>query len=430
MKYHFIGIKGSGMSSLAQVLHDLGNNVQGSDIPEYIFTQEGLEERNISVLPFTKNNIDVGQIVIAGSSFNSKHEEVEKSKKIGVAMYKYNEFLGEFIKIFNSIAVTGTHGKTSITGMLSHVFNSVKPTNYLIGDGTGKGFSSATDFIFEACEYKSHFLSYRPKLAIINNIDFDHPDYFDNIDSVRKVFYDFAEGIEERLFANGDDQEIRKIEIEKPITYFGFSKSNNVFAQDILIEHSGLSFDVYINSEFHHRFHIKSFGNHSVMNALAVISVCQYKGIEPSLIQAAFNKYKGVKRRFDEIKLNEQIIIDDYAHHPTEINATIEAVRQKYPEKQLVAIFQPHTESRTVKFLKEFSESLSKADSVYLCDVFKSAREINGNNNINQLKKQIDNVKSLNTSNLELLTRHKDSVLLFMGAGDIQKYRNSYLNLV
>lgn len=415
------------MSSLAQILFDLGNNVQGSDIEDYIYTQEGLDKRDILVLPFSEKNILPNQIVIAGNSFNDDHEEIQKAKSLGIPLYRYNEFLGYFINQFNSIAVTGTHGKTSTTGLLSHVMSSIKPTNYLIGDGTGKGVKNASSLIFEACEYRSHFLSYKPNLAIINNIDFDHPDYFEDIDAVRNTFNLFIDGVKERVFANGDDEEIRKLTISRPVTYFGFNEQNNIVANNIMVEDTGLSFDVYINSEFYRRFSINSYGRHNILNTLAVIAVCHYKNLDSSLIQAAFNTHNGVKRRFNEIKFKDQIIIDDYAHHPTEIKATIEAVKEKYPSSKVVAIFQPHTESRTSKFLKEFATSLLLADSVYLCEIFKSAREDKGDSRIEDLKKMIDSSVILEESNIFLLSKHKNSILLFMGAGDIQKYQNLYL---
>ena len=153
--YHFVGIKGTGMSPLAQILHDNGYNVQGSDIEKYIFTQTALEERNIPIYPFDPENIKPGMTVIAGNAFPDTHPEIEKAQAEGLPVVRYHKFLGDYLKKFTSIAVTGAHGKTSTTGLLSHVIQKAKPTSYLIGDGTGKGCENSEYFVLEACEYLS-----------------------------------------------------------------------------------------------------------------------------------------------------------------------------------------------------------------------------------------------------------------------------------
>src|SRR5690606_38391012 len=152
--YHFVGIKGTGMSALAQVLHDMGLTVQGSDVEKYFFTQAALEKAGIKILPFQKENIKEGMTVIAGNAFPDTHEEIEEAKRLNIPVIRYHSFLGKFMQKFTSIAVTGAHGKTSTTGLLSHVLEGAKPTAYLIGDGTGKGVEEAEYFVFEACEYR------------------------------------------------------------------------------------------------------------------------------------------------------------------------------------------------------------------------------------------------------------------------------------
>src|SRR6478736_1183078 len=153
--YHFVGIKGTGMSALAQILNDMGFQVQGSDIEKEIFTQKALEQQGIPVLPFDKNNIKDGMTVIAGNAFPDTHEEIaEAASKEGVKLVRYHRFLGDFMKQYTSVAVTGAHGKTSTTGMLAHVIQGAEPTSYLIGDGTGKGVKDSKYFAFEACEYR------------------------------------------------------------------------------------------------------------------------------------------------------------------------------------------------------------------------------------------------------------------------------------
>ncbi len=188
--YHFIGIKGSGMSPLAQILHDMKYKVQGSDVENYIFTQEGLERREIPIFKFDKNNIQSGQVIIVGNSFPDTHEEVKRAKELNLPIYRYHHFLGEFIQNFRntSIGVAGTHGKTSTTGLLSHVLQLYKKTSFLIGDGSGNGSKDSEYFVFESCEYRRHFLSYYPSYTIITNIDFDHPDYFRDLQDVFDAF--------------------------------------------------------------------------------------------------------------------------------------------------------------------------------------------------------------------------------------------------
>ena len=182
--YHFVGIKGSGMSALAGILDDMHFQVQGSDIEKRFFTQKGLEEKGIAILPFDKGNIKEDMTVIAGNAFPDTHEEIEAAKELNIPVIRYPQFLGQFMEKYTSIAVTGAHGKTSTTGLLSHVIQGAKPTSYLIGDGTGRGVEDSEYFVFEACEYKRHFLSYYPDYTIMTNIDFDHPDYFGSIDDV------------------------------------------------------------------------------------------------------------------------------------------------------------------------------------------------------------------------------------------------------
>lgn len=162
MNYHLIGIKGSGMSSLAQILHDRHDNVQGSDIGKRFFTQQALEDRGIPLLPFDAGNIAKNQIVIASSAYPDDHVEMKRARELGIPVYRYHQFLATFAHEFTSIAVTGSHGKTSTTGLLAHVLDAAEPTSFLIGDGTGQGKKGSRYFAFEACEYRRHFLAYEP----------------------------------------------------------------------------------------------------------------------------------------------------------------------------------------------------------------------------------------------------------------------------
>lgn len=428
--YHFVGIKGTGMSPLAQILHDMNYKVQGSDIEKELFTQKALEERNIPIYPFSKENIHTGLTVIAGNAFPNSHEEIQEAQNQGVPVYRYHHFLGEFMSKFISIAVTGAHGKTSTTGLLAHVMQGAEPTSYLIGDGTGKGVKNSKYFVFEACEYRRHFLSYHPDYAIMTNIDFDHPDYFRDIEDVFDAFQQMALQVKKGIIACGDDENLQQIQAKVPVLYYGFNEENDFQARNIEKSTKGTKFDVFVRNNFYGTFEIPSFGNHNILNSLAVIALCQYENIDISVIQERLKSFKGVKRRFNEKVVGSQVIIDDYAHHPTEIKATIEAARQKYPDRQIIAVFQPHTFTRTQSFLNEFAESLKKADQVYLCEIFGSAREKVGNLSIQDLQEKIPGSVIIDEADPSVLKKHMNSVLVFMGAGDIQKYQKAYEKLV
>ncbi|HEU5141056.1 MAG TPA: UDP-N-acetylmuramate--L-alanine ligase [Bacillales bacterium] len=429
MTYHFVGIKGSGMSPLAQILHDMQLPVQGSDVEKRFFTQQALENKGIPMLPFSADNISEGQTVIASNAYPDDHEELQRARELGVPVYRYHHFLGTFAKNFTSIAVSGSHGKTGTTGMLAHVFKAVQSTSYLVGDGTGKGEQDSRYFLFEACEYRRHFLSYEPDYCIMTNIDFDHPDYFRDIDDVFQAFQQMARQVRRGIIACGEDSLLRKLEADVPITYYGFDDNNEVQARNVKPNAEGTSFDVYIQGDFYESFIIPGYGKHNVLNALSVIAAAHHEEVPVDILKTQLASFPGVQRRFTEKQFGNQILIDDYAHHPVEIKATIEAAKQKYPDKEVVAVFQPHTFSRTETFLEEFANSLQKADTVYLCDIFSSAREHKGNLSITDLQKKIPLSRLITEEDVNCLSEHPSSVLLFMGAGDIQKFQKAYENI-
>ncbi|USK59117.1 UDP-N-acetylmuramate--L-alanine ligase [Peribacillus asahii] len=428
--YHFVGIKGSGMSALAQVLHDLKLEVQGSDYEKQFFTQIALEKAGITILPFSEENIKPGMTVIAGNAFPDTHPEITRATELGLPIVRYHRFLGDFLKNFTSVAVTGAHGKTSTTGLLAHVMGGVKPTSYLIGDGTGKGVEQSEYFVFEACEYRRHFLSYYPDYAIMTNIDFDHPDYYANIEDVFDAFQTMALQVNKGIIACGDDEQLQSIQAKVPVILYGFAEENDFQAKNISVTEEGTTFDVYVRNTFYETFTIPTFGKHSVLNALGVIALCKYEHLDTEVVKARLKTFGGVKRRFTEKEIGSQILIDDYAHHPTEITATIDSARQKYPNREIVAVFQPHTFTRTQTFITQFADSLNLADKVYLCDIFGSARENQGKLSIEDLQEKIPGAKLLEEDETSVLQQHENSVILFMGAGDIQKFQVAYEQLL
>lgn len=429
--YHFVGIKGSGMSSLALVLHEKGYRVQGSDVEEYFFTQRDLEKAGIALLPFDKENIQPEMVIIQGNAFPDTHPEIVRAHQLGLEVTRYHDFIGQFIQPYTSIAVTGSHGKTSTTGLLSHVLSGVRPTSFLIGDGTGHGDPNAEFFSFEACEYRRHFLAYSPDYAIMTNIDFDHPDYYHSIEDVFSAFQSMAHQVKKGIFAYGDDAFLRKLEADVPIYYYGINDDDDVQAKNIERTTQGSAFDVYIHDENIGHFVLPAYGQHNINNALGVIAVAYKEGIDMQEVAEEMLSFPGVKRRFSEKIVADMTIVDDYAHHPAEIKATIDGARQKYPNKEIIAVFQPHTFTRTIALMDDFAEALDLADNVYLCDIFGSAREDRGDVKIEDLGNKINKGGTvLKEDNMSPLLDHKDAVIIFMGAGDVQKFEAAYEKLL
>lgn len=418
------------MSALAQVLHDLGHVVRGSDIDKEVFTEFQLRDKGIQILSFDSDNIEEGYTYIAGNAFNDDHIEIQKAMDSNFKVIRYHEFLAEFMSGFTSIAVTGAHGKTSTTGLLSHVMNGDVETTFLIGDGTGFGLKSSNYFTFESCEYKRHFLSYYPDYAIITNIDFDHPDYFKDLDDVVDAFNEMASQAKKGVIAYGGDENVNRIDVDVPLYTYGIEGDYDVTAANVRTAEQGTEFDVSIGEDYKDTFVIPMYGDHHVLNSLSVIAVCYFESLDMDNIKEAFLTFGGVKRRFSETYINEMVLVDDYAHHPKEIKATLETARKKYPGREIVSVFQPHTFSRTEKFLNEFAAALNESDKTYIVDIFGSARESAGNLSSADLVDLIPGATVLNDDDLDLLNNHKNAVIIFMGAGDIQKYEKRFTELL
>lgn len=429
--YHFVGIKGSGMSALAQILHDQGHRVQGADIAERLFTQTRLEDRNIPIYVFGESPLHPDLEVIASNAFSDDHPELIRCRDHRLPISRYHHFLGIWLRGYSSIAITGAHGKTTTTGLMAHVFSKIAPTSSLIGDGTGSGMPDSKYFVFEACEYRRHFLAYHPDIAVITNIDFDHPDYFSGIDDVRSAFQQMIDQVGRQIIACGDDDQVRLLRPRVPMLLYGFGSRNDLQARDIAVTPAGTSFDAYLRDRALGRFTIPMFGRHNVLNALAVIGTAFHSDLPMEEVREAMKTFGGVKRRFSEKPwIGNNILIDDYAHHPAEIRATIDAVRSKYPDRRIVSVFQPHTFSRLEQFLDDFAESLRGSDDVYLCGIFGSAREASGAIRIEQLQDRVPGAKLIGEDSVGQLLDYRDSVIVFMGAGDIQKYQRRLEQLV
>jgi len=427
-KYYLIGIKGAGMSALANILHDMGHFVSGSDIKDMLFTQVELEAKGIGLHEFGQAIIEHNMVVIVGNAFGDDHVDVVAAKTIGARVVRYHDFLSELAGDFISIAVSGTHGKTTTTGLLAHVLRLAEPTSYLIGDGTGRGVEGSKYFAFEACEYRRHFHAYAPDYLIITNIEHDHPDYFEDVDDVIEAFQVAASQCQKKVIMWGDDENVQKLNLKNSLTY-GFNDHNDVVARNVIKETEGTTFDVLINGEYYHTFKTPFFGNHMVLNSLSVIAICYLEGMDRAMTEKDLSLFMGVKRRFSEKVIQDQVMIDDYAHHPTEIEVTLKAARQKYPTRSVVAIFQPHTFSRTTTFAEEFAEALKLADHVYLTEIFGSARESESNVDIRLMLNANPRFKLITLDDVHQLQQYKNGILVFMGAGDIEKYEHAYMNL-
>ncbi|WP_416354109.1 UDP-N-acetylmuramate--L-alanine ligase [Agrilactobacillus fermenti] len=429
--YYFIGIKGTGMAALALILHDMGLKVAGSDITKHTFTQQPLEAAGIPIVDFATTNLKSDMIVIAGNAFTDDQIEIKQAKAMKLPFYRYHEFVGHLMTNYTSIGVAGTHGKTSTTGLLAHVLSGIDKTAYLIGDGMGKGIRDARFFVFEADEYRRHFLAYHPDYLIMTNIDFDHPDYYKDLDDVVSAFQTEAEQVKKGLFVWGDDVNLKKLHANAPIYTYGLRDTDDFQAVNIEKTTAGSEFDVRHQGQIIGHFKIPLFGQHNILNSLAVVGVSHLEKINASLLAREFLTYQGAKRRFAQKNIGDMTIIDDYAHHPSEIKATIDAARQKFPDKKLIAVFQPHTYSRLKALLTGFVTSLSKADVVYLTDIFGSIRENSGNISINDLADKLPNGGTvLQVADMTPLLQYHNAVVIFMGAGDIPKYEVAYEKLL
>lgn len=429
--YYLIGIKGSGMSALAAILFDLGYDVKGSDVEKHFFTEEGLIKRNIEILPYNKDNIKNDMIIIKGNSIKDDNEELIKAQELDLKIYTYPEMLSKLSKMFETITIAGCHGKTTTTAMLAHVLNTIKGANYLIGDGSGTANKENKYFVLEACEYKRNFLNYSPDYAIITNIDLDHVDYFQNIDDVINAFKEYADTAEKMVIACGDDQYTHALETNKPIFYYGLDDDNDIIAKDVEYTTKGTSFDVFVEDNYYGHFDLPIYGKHQLLNTLATIAVCSYERLEAKDVAKALKTFKGARRRFSETIINNTIVIDDYAHHPAELKATIKAIKQKYENKNIVVVFQPHTYSRTEEFKDDYIDTLSSINKAYIMDIH-GARENKENFNITSehLISKIKNAESIKEDEADKLLKHKNSVILFASPNDISKLENDLINLL
>lgn len=429
MKYYCIGIKGTGMSTLAQILSDLGNEVSGyDDATEHKFTQDGLEKRNIKIYYDNNHNIDKDTIVTYSVAFNEEHKELKRVKELGLKVVKYNEIIGNLMNDFNSIGVAGTHGKTTTSSIIKHILEQTIGCNYFIGAGDGKASKHNRYFVFESDEFNRHFTAYHPTYSIITNIELEHLECYKDIDDIRNTFEIFANQTKNKVIVNGDNEEIRKITFKTPVIYYGFKRQNDYSVRNIDLNTENSSFDLYYNDVFLEHFTIPLFGKHMIGNATAAIILCRELGISLSEIKENLLTFKNAKRRFAEEVINDTIIIDDYAHHPTEIKVTLNAVRQKYPNKKLVVVFVPNTYSRTRDFKDEFASSLKTADKVYLTEIDSNREQAEDYPGITSkiITDEIPDSELISINDIANLKKEAGSVVCFMGCAYVDGILNAF----
>lgn len=431
--YHFIGIKGTGMSALAQIMKNLGYDVQGSDVETHFFTEEGLIKEGIKVLPFDEKNIQEGMKIVRGATFTDEHPEVKKALELGIPMFSYADMVGSLTRKFKTICVAGCHGKTTTTSMMAHVLNSIKGANYLIGDGTGYSNKENEFFILESCEYRRHFLAYNPYYAIITNIDLDHVDYFKDINDVVDAYNEFANKAEKMIIACGDDPYTHYLDVNKPIFFYGIDDDNDIIAKNIEYKSDGTSFEVFVEDNYYGFFDLPIYGKHMLLDALAVIAVCYYERLEVKEVSKIFKTFEGARRRFSETKVDDDtIIIDDYAHHPNEVKATIKSVKQKYPDKKIVTIFQPHTFSRTKEFASALAAAMNLADYSYVLEVHPAREKQEDFEGVTSklIVDELTHGEEITMNDSDILAKHKGSVLLFMSPNDIMTLENETMEKI
>ncbi len=450
---YFVGIEGAGTSALAQLIKHMGAEVMGSDEGDHAF-RGVLEENQIKVLEkFSVDNItDDVDLFINSTAYGENNIEVAEIKRKNLKLLSYPEALGEYLNSKHSIAVAGTHGKTTTTGWLAYVLDRAdKSPSALVGSVVPqfdsnilKGYSGY--FVFEADEYQNKLQYYHPKMALINNVDYDHPDYFKTKEEYLNVFIDFVKKMpaSAMLILNYDDENIKRyLPANTKSNIISYSINNeeaNLIASNIRFQNGKQYFEVSMRMDVDDErgtlgeFAIGLSGVHNIYNALAVIAACVELDVELQVIRKHLDDYEGTRRRMQVMgKYRGATIVDDYAHHPTEIKASVDALRQKYPNEYIRIFFHPHTFTRTKALIDDFAASFVGINEVVILDIYGSAREQSGGVSSEDLVEKI--IEHNKENNVEQEVRHvptlddalvyikeevgKNDIVVLMGAGDV-----------
>ncbi|MFA6160422.1 MAG: UDP-N-acetylmuramate--L-alanine ligase [Parcubacteria group bacterium] len=423
-KAYVIGIKGSGVIAVVEFLHSMGVEVLGSDTEEKFFTDEILQKLSIPYFEkFEAKNIppDVDLVVYSTAYNENNNVEFGEAKKRNLEMISYPEILGELFNEKYGIAVTGTHGKTTTSAMLAHILKEVgTDPSAIIGSkvinwGGNALIGKGEFFVIEADEFQNKLRFYNPKAVVLTSVDFDHPDFFPTFVDYKKTFKDFVARIPKAGFLVVWGDSVDTLEVAKDVMceklIYGFSEECDykifnfqfsIFNQFLISNDKTLptgrqvskpiqKFEVLYKDKSLGEFEIQLIGKHNVLNACAVIAVCHKLNLDLERVKEALKNFQGTKRRFEYIgERNGAILIDDYGHHPQELQATFKGAREIYPQKNIWAVFHPHSYSRTEALLQEFSQSFGDADHVIVLDIYGSARENNGKVNSLDLVKLIN----------------------------------------
>ncbi|HLS54145.1 MAG TPA: UDP-N-acetylmuramate--L-alanine ligase [Tissierellaceae bacterium] len=427
---HFIGIGGISMSGLAEILLNKGYKVTGTDLKDNPILKR-LEKLGATIyIGHSKNNINGADLIIYTDAISTDNEELQAARQSGIPTVDRAMFLGALMKNYTySIAVSGTHGKTTTTSMIASITNhgTLDPTILLGGElddiGGNVKLGSQDYILTEACEYKGNILKYFPTTAIILNIDEDHLDYFRDIDHIVDTFAGYAANLEEDsyLLINGDDPHAPKIieSTKAQVVKFGISHKAHYRAENISFSKEGYpSFTLNINNKEFWPINLKVMGKHNIYNALASIAAAHIHGVSMEDITDYIELYNGVHRRLEVKGLVKDIkIMDDYAHHPTEIKATLDALRD-VPKNKLYCIFQPHTFTRTKALLDKFASSFMNADQIIITDIYAARENDNGEIHSKDLVQAI-NDKGADAIYLSTFEEVKKYLMLNIEAGDI-----------
>ncbi|MDO8137289.1 MAG: UDP-N-acetylmuramate--L-alanine ligase [Candidatus Brocadiales bacterium] len=414
---YLIGIGGTGMSAVARLLMEAGCRVYGSDLqlsPAIL----SLEEKGARITLRQDGSWLSPQtdLVVISAAIEEDNPDLATARRQGLRVVKYSQALGSLMREKLGIAVSGTHGKTTTAAMISTILREAKedPTFVIGGEvsdlGGSSGLGHGRFFVAEACEYDRSFLNLCPHIAVITNIEEDHLDYYHSLEGIIGAFKEFVSRVPKDglVVASHEDPNIPEVLRDlscKVETYSLLPEADSDWRATPPVLQGGLNrFDVYYHGRHFGRFGLRVPGRHNVLNALAAIAVCHHAGVEAEAMKEALRHFKGANRRFQVLgKAGDITVVDDYAHHPTEISATLVAAREVFPRRRLWCVFQPHQYNRTRRLLGGFATSLRKADSVVLTDIY-PARD------------NLEDIKSISSLNLLAEVRHLGARALYVSA--------------
>lgn len=442
-RIYFIGLKGVGMTALAQLLKGRGLEVWGSDTDEKFFTDTVLAQAGIECEQgFSAKHLDRQiDLVIRSSAYDDNQVEVAAAFQKKIPVLSYAEVLGQLSAEYKGIAVCGSHGKTTISAMLAHVLKSANLSpSAIIGSAVpqfgGNSLVGSSDlFIYEADEYQNKLQYYSPFGIVLTSIDWDHPDFFPTADEYFNTFVAFLKKIPSDGFviANYDSEVVKKAIREsglnsEQVYSYGLSDGHLLMVR-MWLDEGRWHFSATDGEEYLGEFWLKLIGSHNVANALAVIACARRLGVDLEAIRTGLASFEGTARRFEHKgKLTNGVtIVDDYGHHPGEIKATLKAARAFYPYKNIRVVFQPHTFSRTKALLSDFAQSFNETDEVVIIDTYSSARESKGEVTSAELVNEIqkNHAKAVykptivEAADYLAETANRSDLVITMGAGDV-----------